>query len=364
MTGVSEITKKSVANVAATLQRAQQGGSLHDLLLDQIIVVSNVRGKIDESAPEFLEFVENIRKHNVQQPILVRPSKRVQGKYELIAGERRWRGSRLAGKQRIPAIVKHISDAEFLNIQLLENYQRENLTMLQEAAALKRMLDDVGSLERVADLWQQATNKKSVSKSWVSERLQLLDLTEPARELIEENVTSDIGVINSVNRAAKIDAKAGQVLAAEVRQSDKKREVARRGLEDVKGRAPAKSGKPSRSRAPADWNKEAWKLAGRLTTSVKPSMPKPESKRVVKAAVAEVDKRAAEALNVPLKAAHAAGVKLAKGWQSGLGASAAMLGEQLDGDAGRQEAMRTLLLKAFALGAMKQPYDLATIVVS
>lgn len=364
MSGVSDITRKSVANVAATLQRAQQGGSLHELALDAVVVVSNVRGEIDETAPDFLEFVENIRTHGVQQPILVRPSKKTQGKYELIAGERRWRGSRVAGKQRIPAIVKHISDAEFLNIQLLENYQRENLTMLQEAAALKRMLDEVGSLERVAEMWQQATNKRSVSKSWVSERLQLLDLSEPARELIEENVTSDIGVINSVNRAAKIDPEAGKELAAEVRASDKKREVARRGLEEVKGRAPAKPASKTAKRVPADWNKEAVKLAGRLAAVTKPNTPKTEAKRVVKEAIGEVDKRAAEALNVPLKAAHAAGTKLAKGWQSGLAASTAMLAEQLDGDAGRQETMRTLLLKAFALGAMKQPYDLATIVVS
>ena len=97
---------------------------------------------------------------------------------------------------------------------------------------------------------------------------------------------------------------------------------------------------------------------------MKPTAEKAERKRQVRATVSSSDKRATAALQEALKAAHAAGMKLAKGWQSGLGGSLALLAAQLDAAAAGSAAGRALVLKAFALGAMKQPYEFETIVVS
>lgn len=352
---MSGMSKPSFATASAALLEIQQGATLQHLPLDAVIVVSNIRGPIDESAPTFVEFVANIKQYGVQEPILVRPEKNGGDKYELIAGERRWRGSRKAGLATIPTLVKSVSDDDFFMLQVIENIHRENLSQLKEAEALREALTRFGSLAAVAKKWNR-------SKGWASERLQLLDLKPAARALIEDSVTADIAVINSVNRAAKIDSQAGADLAAQVRAAGKKREVARRGLEAVKTKAgKGRAAKPS---SPQDWGREAGRLASELASSMKPATEKNEQKRQVRATVSGSDQRAAGALQVCLKAAHAAGTKLAKGWQAGLGGSLSLLAMQLDADAARSSAGRALVLKAFALGAMRQPYAFETVVVS
>lgn len=355
MSRTTELTERSLAKVSATLQEAQQGATLHQLPLDAVVVVSNIRGPIDESAPAFVEFIANIKQYGVQEPILVRPARKGGGKYELIAGERRWRGSRKAGLADIPALVKEVGDDDFFMLQVIENIHRENLSQLKEAEALKEALARFGSLGAVAKKWNR-------SKGWASERLQLLDLKPAARALIEDSVTADVSVINSVNRAAKIDVRAGEDLAVRVRAANKKREVARRGLEEVKGRVG--KGKTRKPVTPADWGREAGRLAGALAATMKPTSERAELKRQVRVTVSYSDKRATAALQECMKAAHAAGVKLAKGWQAGLGGSLALLAQQLDADAASAPAGRALVLKAFALGAMRQPYAFETIVVS
>lgn len=360
MSGISELTKRSLGNMKATLERAQQGATFHRLPLDAIVVVSNIRtnrAPIDETTPTFVEFIENLKQYGVQEPVLVRPAKKDSGKYELIAGERRWRGSRRAGLADIPALVKHVSDDDFFMLQVIENNHRENLNQLQEADALQEAMKRFGSLDAVAKKWNR-------SKTWVSERLQLLDLTPAAQALITDGVTADVAVLNSVNRASRLDGEAGEHLAKRVREADKKRDVARRGLEEVKARSGKGKAAKKAAAAPLDWGREGSRLAGALAGAMKPTQAKPELKRQVAATVGQADKRATAALQGALKEAHAAGMKLAKGWQSGLGAPLALLVAQLDAAAAGSPAGRALVLKAFALGAMKQPYDFETIVVS
>lgn len=360
MSGISDLTKRSLGNVKATLERAQQGATFHRLPLDAIVVVSNIRTKrspIDVTAPVFVEFSANIKQYGVQEPILVRPAKKDSGKYELIAGERRWRGSRVAGLADIPALVKHVSDDDFFMLQVIENNHRENLSQLQEADALKEAMKRFGSLDAVAKKWNR-------SKTWVSERLHLLDLTPAAQALITDGVTADVAVINSVNRVSKLDRDAGEGLAKQVRVADKKRDVARRGLEEVKARSGKGKAAKKAAAMPADWGREAARLAGALASAMQPTQARPELKRQVRTTLGNSDKRAAGALQTTLKEAHGAGMKLAKGWQTGLGASLAVLAAQLDASAAGSAAGRALVLKAFALGAMKQAYDFETIVVS
>ena len=349
MSRLSDVTRRSLSNLSATLQRAQQGGTLHELDLDAVLVVSNVRGVIDLSSDEFVDFVESVRVHGVQQPVLVRPSRKQPGRFELIAGERRWRASRAAGRKTLPAIVKHVSDAEVLDIQLLENYQRENLTLLQEAQALRRMLDEEGSLEKVARKWQQATRRRSVSKSWVSERLQLLELGPAARRLIEDNVTADLAVINSVNRVERLDPAAARELAAQVRVSERKREVARSGLDQVKGRVAAGKGRQaSKARAGEAARFAAASGASGADGCAGGSPPAP---------VARAGR---------LEAAHAAGARLAGGGPPELAATVESLAGLLEdeGGAAPPPAERRLLLRAFALGVVGQPCEIGALLPS
>jgi ParB family chromosome partitioning protein len=116
----------------------------HDAGLPQFIDVDQVKPSQEQMRRRFpaeslRELADSIRQHGVLQPILVR---RLPDGYELIAGERRWRAARLAGLQRVPAIIRHEADAEdSLLLGLIENLQREDLDPIEEARGIKRLID-------------------------------------------------------------------------------------------------------------------------------------------------------------------------------------------------------------------------------
>ena len=128
------------------------------------------------------ELAESIRQHGVLQPILVRPQ--IFGGYQIVAGERRYRASRLAGLTEIPAIIRELSDSETMQIALIENLQRNDLTPLEEAAGYRALIDDFGlSQEDVA---------RTVGKSRpaVANMLRLLSLPDEVKPMLEENQIS------------------------------------------------------------------------------------------------------------------------------------------------------------------------------
>src|SRR6476659_6911616 len=122
------------------------------------------------------ELAASIREHGVLQPILVRPLDG--GSYQLIAGERRWRASKAAGLDTIPALVEEIDDDTALEISIIENLQREDLSPLDEAAMYDRMVRDHGySVRRLAQ-------KLGKDKGYLENRLRLADAPEEIRELV------------------------------------------------------------------------------------------------------------------------------------------------------------------------------------
>jgi len=122
------------------------------------------------------ELAASIREHGVLQPILVRPLDG--GDYQLIAGERRWRASKAAGLETIPALVEEIDDDTALEISIIENLQREDLSPLDEAAMYDRMVRDHGySVRRLAQ-------KIGKDKGYLENRLRLADAPEEIRELV------------------------------------------------------------------------------------------------------------------------------------------------------------------------------------
>lgn len=122
------------------------------------------------------ELALSIREHGVLQPILVRP--RDDGRYQLIAGERRWRASKIAGMVTIPALVEDIDDETALEISIIENLQREDISVLDEAAMYDRMIREHGySIRKLAD-------KLGKDKGYLENRLRLADAPPEVRALV------------------------------------------------------------------------------------------------------------------------------------------------------------------------------------
>ena len=140
------------------------------------------RTNMDEAA--LTELADSIRTHGVVQPIVVRETPA--GDYELIAGERRWRGAQLAGLDVIPSVVRRVADEIALAVGLIENIQRENLNPVEEANGLRRLLDEFGLTH------QQVADSIGRSRAAVSNLLRLLNL-DPAVRVHLENGRLEAG---------------------------------------------------------------------------------------------------------------------------------------------------------------------------
>lgn len=133
------------------------------------------RTRMDEGALN--ELAESIRSQGVMQPILVRPLSSA-GKYEIIAGERRFRAAQLAGLTEVPVLVREVEDENAAVMALIENIQREDLNPLEEAHGVKRLLDEFGLTH------EQASQAIGRSRSATSNLLRLLNLTEPVQTML------------------------------------------------------------------------------------------------------------------------------------------------------------------------------------
>src|SRR5450432_1811899 len=146
------------------------------------------RGKYQPRAdmrPETLsELADSIKSRGLVQPILVRPlGGRVQGesqRYEIIAGERRWRAAQMAGLTEIPAVIRDVPDEAAVAMALIENIQREDLNPLEEARALTRLIDEFGLTH------QAAAEAVGRSRAAVSNLLRLMELADEVKELVEQ----------------------------------------------------------------------------------------------------------------------------------------------------------------------------------
>lgn len=138
------------------------------------------RKDFDEDALEAL--CESIREHGVIQPILVIKSNN--GFYKIIAGERRWRASKMAGLKTIPAIVKEYDDVKAYEVSLIENLQREDLNPIEESLGYKKLIDEFSLTQ------EQIAKKVSKSRSAVANSLRLLTLPDEVVKLIEDKKLS------------------------------------------------------------------------------------------------------------------------------------------------------------------------------
>jgi ParB family transcriptional regulator, chromosome partitioning protein len=124
------------------------------------------------------ELADSIRVRGVIQPILVRPIGK--DKYEILAGERRWRASQLAGLTEVPVIIREVPDEAALGIGLIENIQREDLNAMEEALGIQRLVDEFHLTH------EEAAKAVGRSRSAVSNLLRLLELSKPVQQMVME----------------------------------------------------------------------------------------------------------------------------------------------------------------------------------
>ncbi len=128
------------------------------------------------------ELADSIREQGIIQPIVVRPINN--DRYEIIAGERRWRAAQLANLTEIPVLIRHIPDESAIAMALIENIQRENLNPLEEAMALHRLMVEFAMTH------QEVANAVGKSRSGISNLLRLLELDPEVKTLVEEGKLS------------------------------------------------------------------------------------------------------------------------------------------------------------------------------
>jgi ParB family chromosome partitioning protein len=155
----------------------RQDGDLLVLPVD-VIQRGKYQPRIDMRPDTLQELADSIRAQGVVQPIVVRPMAQ-KGRYEIIAGERRWRAAQMAGLHEIPAVVRDVPDQAAMAMALIENIQREELNPMEEARALHRLIEEFGLTH------QQAADAVGRSRVAVSNLLRLLGLNPDVRKLAE-----------------------------------------------------------------------------------------------------------------------------------------------------------------------------------
>ena len=162
------------------------------------------------------ELTNSIKEQGVIQPIIVRPNASLDGKYEIIAGERRWLASQNAGLHELPAVILNVDDVKSLEFAIVENVQRQDLNPIEEARGYQRLVDDFS--------YNQDKLSKFIgkSRSYIANSLRLLSLPDEVLSMVEqENLSAGharslIGLNNSVDIAKKIIQKKLSVRQAEV----------------------------------------------------------------------------------------------------------------------------------------------------
>jgi len=172
-----ELRSVPATDAPAPVPTAPTDGMLCKLPVD-VIQRGRYQPRIDMHQESLQDLADSISAQGVVQPIVVRAVG--EGRYEIIAGERRWRASQLAGLHEIPAVVREVEDRAAIAIALIENIQREDLNPLEEARALERLIKEFELTH------EQAAEAVGRSRAAVSNLLRLLDLEDSVKTLLEQ----------------------------------------------------------------------------------------------------------------------------------------------------------------------------------
>ena len=186
------------------------------------------------------DLVESVREKGILQPLLVRPLAGEPGRFEIIAGERRWRAAQGAKLHEVPVIVRELSDREALEVALVENLQRQDLSPLEEADGYRRLMDDFSHTQ------EELAKAVGKSRSHVANMIRLLALPEPVKTMLEKGELT-AGHARALLTAADPLRLARDVVgrALNVRQTEK--------LVNDEGKAkPSLGGRPAKTDKDAD----------------------------------------------------------------------------------------------------------------
>ena len=162
------------------------------------------------------ELTNSIKEQGVIQPIVVRPNKLLEGKYEIIAGERRWLASQNAGLHEVPVVILNVDDVKSLEFAIIENVQRQDLNSIEEARGYKKLIDDFNYNQ------EKLSQFIGKSRSYIANSLRLLSLPDDVLLMVERRNLSAghartlIGLNNSVDIAKKIIQKKLSVRQSEI----------------------------------------------------------------------------------------------------------------------------------------------------
>jgi len=196
------------------------GDSSKNIDTNKIAIKDIVRNKFQPrksfNKDSLAELTNSIKEQGVIQPIIVRPSASLDGKYEIIAGERRWLASQNAGLHEVPTVILNVDDVKSLEFAIVENVQRQDLNPIEEARGYQRLVDDFS--------YNQEKLSKFIgkSRSYIANSLRLLSLPNEVLSMVEqENLSAGharslIGLNNSIDIAKKIIQKKLSVRQAEV----------------------------------------------------------------------------------------------------------------------------------------------------
>jgi ParB family chromosome partitioning protein len=214
------------------------------------------RTHFDEGRLE--ELAQSIRSNGIVQPLLVRQRG---ARYQLVAGERRWRAAQRAGLQRVPAVVRAIPDDKLLELALIENIQRQELNAIEEAYAYKRLIDTLGLTQ------ETVAQRVGRDRSFVTNYLRLLRLPEDIQRLVEEEKLS-MGHARALLGVDDADIQR-RVARNVIDQSLSVRETERAIKRIIAGASPATATLPPPKRDDANIRAAENKLRRRLGTQVR-----------------------------------------------------------------------------------------------
>lgn len=220
--------KVSLAKTKASAPELPNISSVKLVPLDLIDTWPQVRTLFDDDSLQ--ELAADIQARGLLQPVLLNPNG---ARFDLIAGERRLRACRIAGLSDIPALITKASSGDALLMQLAENIQREDLQLQDQVNAIRLLHDNLGTVAAVAE-----TVKKSAP--WVSKRLALShpDLSWNAQSLMQDGITEDVEILNTLSHLEAINWHASNLLAQQMRAGTATRETARQALKDAKNPKP------------------------------------------------------------------------------------------------------------------------------
>jgi ParB family chromosome partitioning protein len=233
--------QSSIARLGSKLEDHKKDAVLLKVALDDLIPYKRqARTSFNEEALQ--EMAESMRDVGVIEPLLVRPLGG--GKYEIIAGERRWRAARIAGLTHVPVLAKPIDDETADKLHLIENIHRENLSTLDLAQRVQEDLDAAnGDLAKVAA-------KYNKQKPWVSKLSAIAQGGEAMNELVVEGVTADRAVLAAVSSLERKAPEQAAVLTEELKAAPakaNKRAITERFMKEQKEQRPTP--KPARGRS-------------------------------------------------------------------------------------------------------------------